>query len=84
MGVCKSKPALVYPYMEKLSLFHVLHEYKVSVHCNNVTGMTEEESLQVENPLTWTERLNVLRLTACAISYLHSSTPPYVHGDIKA
>ena len=41
MGFCKTKPALVYPYMEKLSLFHALHEYKVSVCCNNVTGTKE-------------------------------------------
>ena len=71
IGFCKSEPALVY----RPSLFHVLHEYKVSLHCNNVTGMTEEESLQVENPLTWTERLDVLCLTAYEIPYLHSSTP---------
>ena len=26
---CGTKPALIYPYMEKLSLFHALHHYKV-------------------------------------------------------
>ena len=30
MGFCQARAALVYPYMENLSLFHALHEYKVS------------------------------------------------------
>jgi tRNA A-37 threonylcarbamoyl transferase component Bud32 len=29
MGICRTKPSLVYPFMERLSLYHTLHEYKV-------------------------------------------------------
>ena len=31
MGYCKSPPALVYPYMQRDSLFKNLHEWKVGL-----------------------------------------------------
>ena len=40
--------------------------------------------LQVVKPLTWKERVRILTLTGCAVLYLHSSVPPYVHLDIKS
>ena len=30
MGYCEQPPALVFPYMERLSLFHALHQAEVS------------------------------------------------------
>ena len=33
--------------------------------------------------MTWKQRVTILRQAACATSYLHSSSPPYVHRDIK-
>ena len=35
-------------------------------------------------PLTWQERANILRGAACGVAYLHSSTPPFIHHDIKS
>ena len=37
----------------------------------------------VQTPLTWPERMKILRGTACGLAYLHGSKPPYIHRDIK-
>ena len=71
--------------MENLSLFHALHEYKVTtpVSSNNVM-VFYDIVVQVTRSLSWDERVKILNLTACAVLYLHSSSPPCVHRDIKS
>ena len=49
-GICNS---LVYPFMERLSLYHALCEYKVSASVLCVTGSFW---VQVEAPISFNDR----------------------------
>ena len=40
-------------------------------------------SHQVENPLTWSERVSIMLGTSRGLAYLHSENPPVIHHDIN-
>ncbi|XP_067832290.1 interleukin-1 receptor-associated kinase 1 isoform X2 [Heptranchias perlo] len=60
------------------------------VHCLVYMYMPNgslEDRLQCQNstpPLSWLRRLNVALGAARAISFLHSSNPSLIHGDVKS
>ena len=83
MGYCKNPPALVYPYMQRGSLYKNLHEWKVgTVH--SVSEWWSMMMFQVEEPISWHERHSILLETCRGLAYLHSEEPPVVHHDVNS
>ena len=72
-------------HMSNLSLHHCLHKFKVIIILHIChSSYTNAHVSQVERPLSWNQRVSVLIGTARGIAYLHSSTPTFVHQDVKS
>ena len=41
-------------------------------------------NFKIDHRLAWSERKKILYGSACGLAYLHSSTPPFVHHDVKS
>ena len=74
IGYCEKPTALVFPYMEGLSLFHRLHQATVS-HRFDASMCAYAYIVQVDGHLLWKERVHILLGTASGLKYLHPTFP---------
>lgn len=93
MGFCSSPPSLILPFMERLSLYHCLHDYKVQMphlcwYCvlcvaswSNYSAFAKIPRLIID---CHGQSESILRVTACGLAYLHSSVLPFVHHNVKS
>lgn len=70
LGICLDLPnlALVTEYMDEGSLWDTLHP---------------DRQTKSANPIPWDKNLKVLADVARGMAFLHGSTPPIIHRDLK-
>ena len=93
LGFCRSSPnngsAIVCEYIGRGSLYDQLHKVMgrsvvlliLYVDYYFVFNFTAKNK---HGTLSWTERISILKDTVTALAFLHASSKPLVHQDIKS
>lgn len=80
LGYCCDPPALVYPLMINISLFHQLHE--VCAHILNIMhAWTNNLCTQTEKSPSWKQRVHILLGVSEGLLYLH---PMFLHLNLTS